>query len=142
MKNISKYITYQEAITSQTAIRRGIRNVPNQQQLEAMQHVALNVFDKVREHFKKPIRVSSFFRNIATNKAVGGSRTSQHMTGEAIDIQATKGFTNAQIFNFIKEYLEFDQLIWEFGTEDNPAWVHVSLRKNGNRKQILYIGVQ
>jgi hypothetical protein len=142
MKNISKYITYQEAVTSQTAIRKGINNTPNSNALINMQLLGIRVFDIVREHFKKPIRVSSFYRSLILNNAVGGSRTSQHVTGEAIDIQATKGFTNAQIFNFIKDNLEFDQLIWEYGTKENPAWVHVSYRKSGNRKQILYVGVK
>jgi zinc D-Ala-D-Ala carboxypeptidase len=142
MKNISKYITYQEAVTSQTAIRKGINNTPNSNALINMQLLGIRVFDIVREHFKKPIRVSSFYRSLLLNNAVGGSRTSQHVTGEAIDIQATKGFTNAQIFNFIKDNLEFDQLIWEYGTKENPAWVHVSYRKSGNRKQILYVGVK
>ena len=142
MKNISKYITYQEAVTSQTAIRKGIDNTPNSNALINMQLLGIRVFDIVREHFKKPIRVSSFYRSLLLNNAVGGSRTSQHVTGEAIDIQATKGFTNAQIFNFIKDNLEFDQLIWEYGTKENPAWVHVSYRKSGNRKQILYVGVK
>jgi zinc D-Ala-D-Ala carboxypeptidase len=142
MKNISKYITYQEAVTSQTAIRKRINNTPNSNALINMQLLGIRVFDIVREHFKKPIRVSSFYRSLLLNNAVGGSRTSQHVTGEAIDIQATKGFTNAQIFNFIKDNLEFDQLIWEYGTKENPAWVHVSYRKSGNRKQILYVGVK
>jgi hypothetical protein len=142
MKNISKYITYQEAVTSQTAIRKGINNTPNSNALINMQLLGIRVFDIVREHFKKPIRVSSFYRSLLLNNAVGGSRTSQHVTGEAIDIQATKGFTNAQIFNFIKDNLEFDQLIWEYGTKENPAWVHVSYKKSGNRKQILYVGVK
>ena len=142
MKNISKYITYQEAVTSQTAIRKGIDNTPNSNALINMQLLGIRVFDVVREHFKKPIRVSSFYRSLLLNNAVGGSRTSQHVTGEAIDIQATKGFTNSQIFHYIKDNLEFDQLIWEYGTKENPAWVHVSYKKSGNRKQVLYIGIK
>jgi zinc D-Ala-D-Ala carboxypeptidase len=140
MKNISKYITYSEATTSQTATRLRINNVPNDEQLINMQLVAINVFDKVRQHFGKPLRVSSFFRNEATNKAVGGSKTSQHVKGQAIDIQALKGITNKQIFDYIRDNLDFDQLIWEYGTTSNPAWVHVSfVSKEKNRKQVLII---
>lgn len=142
MTQISKYITLQEATTSQTAIRKNIPNIPAPKDIENMKHVAVNVFDKVREHFGKPIRVSSFFRSLRLNNAVGGSKTSQHVKGEAIDMQGTNGVTNAEIFNFIKDNLVFDQLIWEFGTNKEPAWVHVSLSKTKNRKQVLYIGVK
>ena len=140
MKNISKYISYQEAVTSQTATRKGISNVPSDKDLINMQIVAVTVFDVVREHFGTPLRVSSFFRNAATNKAVKGSSTSQHCKGQAIDIQGTGEVTNKMIFDFIKENLDFDQLIWEFGNDKNPAWVHVSyVSKEKNRKQILTI---
>lgn len=140
--NISKYITLAEATTSQTAIRKNIPNIPNEKELENMKYVAVNVFDKVREHFGKPIRVSSFFRCLRLNNAVGGSKTSQHVKGMAIDMQGTNGLTNAEIFHYIKDNLEFDQLIWEYGTEQEPAWVHVSLVKGKNRKKVLYVGVK
>lgn len=140
MKNICKFITYDEATTSQTATRLGINNTPNAEQLVNMQLVGSRIFDVVRQHFGKPLRVSSFFRNEATNEAVKGSKTSQHVKGQAIDIQALKGVTNKQIFEYIKANLDFDQLIWEFGTSENPAWVHVSyVSKEKNRKQILTI---
>ena len=140
MKTISKYITFEEATTSQTATRLGIDNAPNNEQLLAMQIIGIRVFDVVRKHFKTPIRVSSFFRNEATNRAVKGSKTSQHVKGQAIDMQGTGKLTNKMIFDYIKDNLDFDQLIWEFGTKENPAWVHVSYNsKEKNRKQILYI---
>lgn len=140
MKNISKYITFEEATTSQTATRLGIDNTPNNEQLLSMQIVGIRIFDVVREHFGTPIRVSSFFRNEATNRAVKGSKTSQHVKGQAIDMQGTGKLSNKMIFDYIKDNLDFDQLIWEFGTKDNPAWVHVSyVSKEKNRKQILYI---
>ena len=140
MKTISKYITFEEATTSQTATRLGIDNAPNNEQLLAMQIIGIRVFDVVREHFKTPIRVSSFFRNEATNRAVKGSKTSQHVKGQAIDMQGTGKLTNKMIFDYIEDNLDFDQLIWEFGTKENPAWVHVSYNsKEKNRKQILYI---
>ena len=104
-----------------------------------MVHVAENVFQPVREHFDTPIYVSSFFRSEALNKAIKGSSSSTHMKGEAMDLDADVygKVTNAQIFHYIKDNLEFDQLIWEFGTDKNPDWVHVSLSKGTNRKQIL-----
>ena len=143
MKSISKYITYAEAVTSQTATRNGILNVPSPESIVNMQLVGLRIFDVVREHFNKPIRVSSFFRGLLLNKAVKGSRTSQHVKGQAIDMQGTNGLTNKQIFEYIKINLDFDQLIWEFGDKKNPAWVHVSyVSKEKNRKQVLYIGVK
>ena len=140
MKNISKYISYQEATTSQTAVRKGIKNEPGDNELLAMQLVGIRVFDVVREHFKTPLRVSSFYRSPELNKAVGGSRTSQHVKGQAIDIQGTGKVTNKMIFDFIKENLDFSQLIWEYGTDKNPAWVHVSYDKDNLKKQILKIG--
>ena len=140
MKNISKYISYEESVTSQTAIRKSIPNIPNDMQLVNMQLVGIRVFDVIREHFKTPLRVSSFFRSLLLNNAVGGSKTSQHVKGQAIDIQGTGKVSNKMIFDYIKDNLDFDQLIWEFGNDKNPAWVHVSyVSKEKNRKQILYI---
>lgn len=141
MEKISKYCSYEEATKSQTAIRNKIDNKPNTEEINNMKYVASKVFDKVREHFGIPLKVSSFFRCKKLNTAVGGSVTSQHMTGEAIDIDADgSSITNAQVFDYIKNNLEFDQLIWEFGNKKNPAWVHVSLKRSGkNRKQILVV---
>ena len=140
---LSKNLTLDEAITSQTAIRRKIKNIPSQKEIENLVHIAENIFQKVRDHFGVPIRLSSGYRCAELNKAVGGSKHSQHMTGEALDIQGTNGLTNAEIFNYIKDNLVFDQLIWEYGDKKNPAWVHVSLRKyEDNRQQIFAIGVK
>lgn len=140
MKKISKYITYQEATTSQTAVRRGIKNVPSDKELVAMQLVGIRVFDKVREHFGVPLRVSSFYRSEELNKVIGGSMTSQHVKGQAIDIQGTGRVTNKMIFDYIKDNLDFTQLIWEYGNDKNPAWVHVSYDKDNLKKQVLKIG--
>lgn len=136
---VSKNISYKEATHSTTAKRLGIDNTPNAEQFSNMVYVAENVFQPIREHFGVPIYVSSFFRSEALNKAVRGSSSSTHIKGEAMDLDADvfEGVTNAQIFEYIKNNLEFDQLIWEFGTDENPAWVHVSLSKRNNRKQIL-----
>ncbi len=141
MKNLSKNLTYAEAIASQTATRHNIKNEPTKEVLERMVLVAEHIFQPIREHFNKPIRVSSFYRGSEVNKKVGGSKNSQHMTGEAIDLQGTNGVTNAEIFNFVRKNLNYDQLIWEYGTASEPAWVHISFKKSGNRKQVLVIGV-
>lgn len=136
---VSKNISYKEATHSTTAKRLGIDNTPNAEQFSNMVYVAENVFQPVREHFGVPIYVSSFFRSEGLNRAINGSSSSTHMKGEAMDLDADvfEGVTNAQIFEYIKNNLEFDQLIWEFGTDKNPAWVHVSLSKRKNRKQVL-----
>ena len=136
---VSKNISYKEATHSTTAKRLGIDNTPDAEQFSNMIYVAENVFQPVREHFGVPIYVSSFFRSEALNSAIRGSSSSTHMKGEAMDLDADVfgKVTNAQIFHYIKDNLECDQLIWEFGTEDEPAWVHVSLSKNTNRNQIL-----
>jgi len=137
MENISKNISYNEAIRSNTAKRRKIKNEPNNIQLAAMKLLAEKVFQPTREHFGEPIRINSFFRSVNLNKAIGGSRTSQHCTGEAIDLDGLNGVSNSDIFHYIKDNLEFDQLIWEFGTDKEPNWVHVSFKKGRNRKIVL-----
>lgn len=136
---LTKNISLDEAISSETATRNKLNNTPNADVICKLKTTAEKVVQKVRDHFGKPIRVSSGYRSPSVNKAVGGSKTSQHLTGEAFDIQGTNGVTNAEIFKYIKDNLEFDQLIWEFGNSKNPAWVHVSYREGKNRKQVLTI---
>ena len=138
MNNISKYISYKEAIRSRKAKSLGIENIPNAEQLENMKVVGSYLFDPMREHFGVPIYVSSFFRH---SSLPIGSKTSDHKKGCAIDIDADAfgKVSNRDIFYwFLKSGLEFDQLIWEYGDDNEPAWVHVSHRKNGvNRRQVL-----
>lgn len=137
---LSKNLSLREVIKSNTAIRRGIDNNPNNEHLESLQDIADNIFQPIREHFKVSIGVSSGYRSSALNKAIGGSKTSQHSKGEALDLDADMfgKVTNKQIFDFIKDTLVFDQLIWEFGTDNEPNWVHVSYtNKRPNRMQIL-----
>lgn len=136
---ISDNISFREATHSNTATRRGIDNTPNQLQIESMRNVAENIFQPVREHFNKPIRINSFFRGSDLNKAIGGSSSSQHCKGEAIDVDGLGGLTNKEIFDYIRENLNWDQLINEFPDETGePSWVHFSLKMNGkNRKQVL-----
>ncbi len=138
MKNISEHISYNEATFSQKAIKLNLANNPNEEELRAMQLVAEKVFEPLRKYINQPIRISSFFRSEPVNKAVGGSRNSQHKYGQAIDIQLfnKSKFTNADLFNYIKENLDFDQLIWEFGSDAEPDWVHVSYKASENRKKL------
>ncbi|MBK9479869.1 MAG: peptidase M15 [Bacteroidetes bacterium] len=136
---ISKHITLAEAIKSQIAERYGISNIPTAETIKAMQLVANKCFEPIRDHFGVPISVSSFFRCAELNKKVKGSKTSQHVTGEAIDIDADifGGVTNKEIFEFAKNNLKFEQLISEFNTNGQPSWIHISYKATGNRNQIL-----
>ena len=139
---ISKHISYKEGVYSNTAIRRGINNDPNDEQLENMELIAEEVFEPLRVWVGGPIKINSFFRSPELNTAIGGSGKSQHCKGQAIDIDDTFGkATNAEMYHWIKENLNFDQMIWEFGDDDKPAWVHisyVSLEENRNRCLLAY----
>jgi zinc D-Ala-D-Ala carboxypeptidase len=136
---LSKNLVLAEVIRSETAKRKGISNMPTPEHIENFKKLAENVFQPIRDHFGVPIYISSGYRSKALNKAIGGSLTSQHCQGEAIDIDMDgTSITNKQIFDFIKDNLVFDQMIWEFGTDKNPGWVHVSYESTGKqRKQIL-----
>ena len=136
---ISDHITYAEAIQSQTAKRKGIDNTPNPNQIEAMKLLAEKVFEPLREWVGGPIKVNSFFRSPELNTKIGGSKTSQHCKGQAIDIDDVYGYkTNSEMYHWIKENLSFDQMIWEFGTDTQPNWVHVSyVSEENNRNRCL-----
>lgn len=137
---LSKNLSLSECTKSQTAKRLGINNEPDEQVIKNLRSVAENVFQPCRDHFDCPIYVSSGYRSPELNTAIRGSKTSQHMSGQALDLDADvfQGITNADIFNYIKDNLEFDQLIWEFGDEDSPDWVHVSYNPYGdNRNRAL-----
>ena len=136
---ISKHISYKEGVYSITATRKGIDNTPGDDQLHFMEIIAEKVFEPLREWVGGPIKINSFYRCPELNKAIGGSATSQHCKGQAIDIDDTLGrATNAEMFHWIKENLDFDQMIWEFGDDDNPAWVHISyVSENKNRNRCL-----
>ena len=135
---ISKHISYKEGTYSQTALRRGLDNTPNEEQLKCMKEVAENLFEPLREWVGGPIKINSFFRGEPVNTAIGGSKYSQHMKGQAMDIDDTFGHkTNAEMYHYIKDNLDFDQLIWEFGDDNNPNWVHVSyVTHRENRKKL------
>jgi len=138
---ISKHLSLAEVSRSETAKRKGINNTPSGEHLENFKKLAENIFEPIREHFAVPIHISSGYRSKELNTAIGGSLTSQHCQGEAIDIDmdgSSSGVSNADVFKYIKDHLNFDQLIWEFGTDSNPDWVHVSYESKGKqRKQIL-----
>ena len=137
MTMISKHISTAEATESATALRLGIKNTPNEVELETMKYVAENLFEPIREWYDKPIKINSFYRCVALNKAVKGSLTSGHVLGNSIDISGGNKVENKKIFDFIKTSgLDFDQVINEY----DFTWIHISLKKTGNRKQVLKIG--
>ena len=139
MERISKHISYKEAIRSNTALRLNIDKTPDEVSLTNMTGVAHNIFEPLRLWVGGPIKINSFYRCAKLNKAIGGSKRSQHCEGRAIDIDDTFGYkTNAEMFNYIRDNLNFDQMIWEFGDDNNPAWVHVSFDSlDGNRGRLL-----
>lgn len=137
MITISKNISYKEATRSNTAIKHGIENAPTIEELKAMRLVAEKVFQPLREWYKKPIQINSFFRSIELNSKIGGATYSQHVKGEAIDIDTDED--NAKLFNYILNNLDFDKLIWEFGDDYQPAWIHVSYRESNNRNEAYKI---
>lgn len=142
MSQISAHLSMREVTNSATAKRLGIDNTPTPEHLANLKLLAEKVFEPIRAHFQKPIGVSSGYRSKALNDATpGSSATSQHCSGEALDLDQDStgtGITNKQVFDYIKDNLDFDQLIWEYGTDSNPDWVHVSYESTGRqRKQIL-----
>lgn len=139
MENISEHISYSEATFSQNAVDSKIENAPTTEHLEAMKYVADNIFERIRAHFGKPIRINSFYRGAKVNAITpNASKTSQHSRGEAIDVSGVPyGIKNSDIFHYIKDNLDFDQLIWEYGDNSEPAWVHFSLSMKGNRRSVL-----
>lgn len=138
---ISDHLSLAEVTRSETAKRKGMSNMPTPEHLENFKKLAINIFEPIRKHFGVPIHISSGYRSKELNTAIKGSLLSQHCSGEAIDIDmdgSANGVTNKQVFDYIKEHLNFDQLIWEFGTKDKPDWVHVSFESSGKqRKQVL-----
>jgi zinc D-Ala-D-Ala carboxypeptidase len=129
--NLSAHVTLKEFQASGIATLRGIKNEMSESQIASAKLLCENVFEPLRLYLNTPIKISSGFRSVQLNKMIGGSATSQHTKGEAMDLQI-----NAKGFNFIKDKLEFDQLIWEFGNDEQPSWVHVSFSSR-NRKQVL-----
>jgi len=135
MKNISKNLSYKEAIHSNTAKARGIDNTPNEETLERMILVAEKVFQPVRDWYGKAININSFYRSPLLNKAVGGATRSSHMKGEAIDISAGSKEENKKLFDWIKKNLKVDQCINEY----DYRWLHISYKQVGNRNSFFNI---
>jgi len=135
---ISDNVSFKEGTFSATATRLGINNVPDKEALMNMQIIAKKIFQPLRVYVGGPIKINSFYRSPKLNKAIGGSTKSQHCKGCAIDIDDVHGFkTNNQMYHWVKDNLNFDQLIWEFGDDDNPDWVHISYvndKDNRNRR--------
>ena len=136
---ISKHISYKEGVYSTTALRRGINNTPNDKQLNNMELIAEEIFEPLRTYVGGPIKINSFFRSPELNTAIGGSKTSQHCKGQPMDIDDTfDKATNAEMFHWIKEHMDFDQMIWEFGDDENPNWIHISyVNEIDNRNRCL-----
>jgi hypothetical protein len=136
---ISEHISKKEATRSVTAMRLGIDNTPGEYELQNMELIAEKIFEPLRKAANGPIKINSMFRCDSLNTAIGGSSRSQHCQGRAMDLDDTYGYmTNAEMYNYIKENLDFDQIIWEFGTDENPDWVHVSyVDADSNRKRCL-----
>lgn len=138
MMKLTTNLSLAEATYSATALRKGIANEPTVTHLINLRAVANNIFQPCRDYFGKPLRVTSGYRSKELNKAIGGSNNSQHSKGEALDMQSTEGYTNRDLFMFIKDHLEFDQLIGEFPDDMGEfAWVHCSYKTEGNRGEVL-----
>ena len=137
---LSQHFSLEEMTKSQTAIRKGIDNVPNEEQIQNLKALCENVLEYIRIRFGKAITVNSGFRNQELNQAIGGARTSQHTTGQAADIEIN-GVDNLELAKWIRENLHFDQLICEYYVNGIPdsGWVHVSWNSSGNRGQVLTI---
>lgn len=137
--NISEHITMAEATKSQVATRNSLPNKPGPRELANMIDTAENIFEPVRKHFGVPIFISSFYRSAGVNAVLGGAKRSQHCTGQAVDVDGDVfgGVTNREIFEYVLNNLEFDQLIWEFGDNNNPDWVHFSYARGNNRRIVM-----
>ena len=133
--NLTKNFTLKEMYESTTAIRLGIDNTPSDIVIKNLLLLCKKVLQPLREHMDESIKVSSGYRSPDLNKKIGGSKSSQHCLGQAADISC--GERTAELYNYIKNNLIFDQIIWEFGTDENPDWVHVSYSSTRNRKECL-----
>ncbi len=140
MERLSKTVTFKEATRSNTAVKLGIANIPNEQQIKAMIDTCEHIVDSVRNKYGDAVDVSSMFRSEALNKKIGGAKGSQHCSGEAVDLDSKDDKLNLEIFNFIKDNMVFDQMVFEYPDEKGiPSWVHVSYVEHPkkNRGQIL-----
>ena len=130
---LTDHFSLVEMTRSQTASRRGIPNIPNRAEVAALKLLCERVLEPVREHFGKPVVVTSGFRSVALNRAIGGSASSQHCRGEAADF-TVPGISNIEVCRWLEKNLNYDQLIYEFG---EGGWIHVSFSKDRMRNQEL-----
>jgi len=127
-KMLSKNVSMKEGVYSITAKRLGLNNTPTEDHIKNMELLCEKVFEPLRAHVNGPIKINSFYRGPELNKAIGGSSKSQHCNGQAMDIDDKYSYmSNADMYEYIKNNLNFDQMIWEFGTIANPDWIHVAM---------------
>lgn len=137
-EQLSKHFTLWEMMRSGTAVRMNIKNVPDEQEKEALRQLCQHVLEPLRCRYGAII-ITSGYRCLRLNRAVGGVPTSQHMRGEAADIFIPNLEIGRKYFDFIKNNTTFDQLIWEPRSADVPRWLHVSYTtRRPNRMQVLY----
>ncbi len=133
--NLSTHFTLKEMTFSPTAIKKGIDNTPNAQAIKNLQALCEKVLEPLRSHIGGPIKVSSGYRSDALNSLIGGAKSSQHKTGQAVDVDLRD--KSAEAFKWIMANLDYDQIIWEFGNDEQPDWIHVSYSTKGNRKNAM-----
>lgn len=126
-------MTCEQVIYSATALKHGIDNQPTESHLKNLRYLGLNIYDPLFDHFGDKLIITSVYRSASLNKFVEGSESSQHLRGQAIDLKVSSPFSTRELFKYIVENLDFDQVIWEFGTNEAPRWVHVSIKEIGNR---------
>lgn len=136
---LSAHFDLAEFTRSESAKRHGVSNDPTPEHQENLKTLCEKVLEPIRMFNGGPLNISSGYRSKNLNHFIGGSLSSQHCEGKAadIDMDGMTGKSNTEIFNYIKDNLDFDQLIWEFGDNNKPDWVHVSYNGAKNRKQIL-----
>lgn len=140
---ITENFSLEELISSETARKRGINNTPSESIKNSLIKLTEDILQPIRDRYGKPIKVTSGYRSPQLNKIIGGAKTSQHMYGEAADLKASDG-DNRKLFNLILEMIKsgeitVGQCIWEYGTKQQPRWVHISLPNSKHKNQVLYL---
>lgn len=139
--NLSAHVTLAEVTKNNTASKYGIDNTPTPEHTENLKLVLNNIFEKVRAGLgNNPIYISCGYRSAAVNaKTKGASKTSYHCSGKALDLDADVfgKVTNKQIFDYVRANCEFAELVYEYGNDENPDWVHVAFDKGNNKKEVL-----
>lgn len=137
MEQLTKNFTLEELCSSDIAKEAGISNKPTSIVIDNLTNLAVNILQPLRDWFGHPISISSGYRCPELNKKAGGVKNSQHLSGEAVDLKIDGDIQKGKKwFDYIRDNLIFDQLIWEHNSK-GVYWVHVSFRKNNNRKQVI-----